>query len=152
VKRRASLACAAPAGILAFLAGVAGCAGEAGLGLPHQRQGETYPGERHTITGTLVVASNGCLHVAVDGTPHFVIWPAGAELGNRVKLGWFEELREGETVRAVAAFTPVGPLVADRNGYWAYAIGYCAPNAEEVLVFDKARRIGGGASGDIPQH
>lgn len=132
---------------LAVALAVAGCGlgmpgegeGEGGLGLPQQLPGETYPGERRQITGQLEITDVGCLHVVVDGESHFVIWPGGAELADAVRLPSGEELRPGDTVLGTGALTPVAPLTAEGDGYWAHAIGFCAPEADRVLVFDDLR-------------
>lgn len=110
------------------------------MGLPLTQAGETYPGERREIVGTFVVADNGCFNVVVDGEEHFVIWPRGEHDGDAVRLSSSEELHDGDRVRGRGALTPVAPLVADDAGYWANAIGFCAPDAEEVLVFDEVRK------------
>lgn len=110
------------------------------MGLPRIQPGEEYPGERRDIVGTFVVAENGCFNVRVDGEEHFVIWPRGEHDGDGVRLSSSEELRDGDSVRGRGALTPVEPLVDDESGYWANAIGFCAPEADEVLVFDEVAR------------
>ena len=127
-------------GLLALLASCG--IGEGGIGLPHQRAGETYPGNRLEMVGILEVADNSCLNMALDGTSYLVIWPAGSALADRVLLPNGEVIAEGDTVVGTGAFTPTARLTADRNGYWANAIGYCAPDASEVVVLDTARRGG----------
>lgn len=114
--------------------------GEGGIDLPHQLTGETYPGDRRELNGLLEVADNGCLNLALEGGTYFVIWPTGSSLDNRVRLPNGEVIAEGDIVVGTGALTPTAPLVANRNGYWANAIGYCSPNAAEVIVLDSARR------------
>lgn len=126
-------------GLLALAVTACGL-GEGGLGLPTQRSGETYPGARMEIAGTMAVTSNGCFELDTEAGRHFVIWPAGSALDDRVRLPDRSVVREGDRIEAVGAMTPVDPLVADRNGYWAQAIGYCAPDAMRVIVLDEARR------------
>jgi hypothetical protein len=116
--------------------------GEGGMGLPHQLAGETYPGDRMAVAGELVVAQNGCLELNVDGARYFVIWPAGATLDAFVRLPNGDVIGEGDRVEGTAALTPTAPLTANRDGYWANAIGFCAPEAAEVLVMDIARLPG----------
>lgn len=114
--------------------------GEGGLGLPRQLGGETYPGDRFTLDGVMQVSSNGCFQLKWQGRIHYVIWPAGSTLDDQVRLPNGEVIREGDHVTGIGALTPTAPLVANRDGYWAYAIGYCAPGAEEVIVLDSAER------------
>ena len=124
---------------LAVATMIAACLpGQMGIGLPHQITGETYPGDRHELSGLLEVADNGCLNLALDDGTHFVIWPTGSSLDNLVRLPDGEVIAEGNLVVGTGAFTPTAPLVANR-GYWANAIGYCSPNAAEVIVLDSAR-------------
>jgi hypothetical protein len=110
-----------------------------GLGLPVQLPNETYPGERGEVTGVLDVGSNGCFELAVEGASHFVIWPAGSgHAANQVRLPTGELVAEGQRVTGRGALTPTAPLIGNDDGYWAHAIGFCAPDAAEVLVLDEA--------------
>ena len=133
----------APLVLVGLLLGGCGL-GEAGTGLAHQRDGETYPGDRQRLTGR-VEGGPACWHITLDGRSYFVIWPAGAddeivgeEWGARLSKG--EIVAPGDTVMGTGAFTPAEPLVAERYGYWAHVIGMCAPGAREVVVFDTVRR------------
>ena len=110
------------------------------MGLPRQIAGETYPGERRELSGVLEVADNGCLNLTMDGATRFVIWPAGSTQDDRVRLPDGEFITVGDEVAGIGALTPTAPLVANRDGFWASAIGYCAPDASEVVVLDSARR------------
>jgi hypothetical protein len=121
---------------------LAACFAQVGLGLPVPIAGESYPGERKDVTGVLEVASNGCLQLGVDGQRYFVIWPTGSMLDDRVRLPNGQVVREGQTVTGTGALTPSAPLVAQRDSYWASAIGFCAPDATEVLVLDSAALAG----------
>jgi hypothetical protein len=143
MRQPASVAHIAAGAWLAALGVVAaGCSfGEGGMGLPRQVPGEVYPGERREIIGTLQVGDKGCFRVSDgQGRSSFVIWPSSASLGDLVRLGWFEELREGDGLRGVGALTPAKPLILD-GGYWAMALGFCAPGEAEVLVLDEVRRV-----------
>jgi hypothetical protein len=122
---------------------VAACSGPDGLGgmeMPRQRDGETYPGMRRDIVGIVEVTPDGCIGVKVDDRSYFAIWPRGSEQGEAVRLPGGEVIAAGDRIAGVGALTPVAPLVADPNGYWAYVIGFCAPGAREVLVLDAAGR------------
>ena len=119
--------------------------GQAGMELPHQLPGESYPGDRGELTGVLDVADNGCRHIVLDAGTYFVIWPSGSdaadlgELPAGVRLPGGDVIADGDTLVGTGALTPTAPLTADRNGWWAHVIGYCAPDASEVFVFDSAR-------------
>lgn len=135
--------------LAAALASVVACtaAPEAGLGgpgLPTQRQGESYPGLRRPFTITFDVAANGCFEVVLDGQDRFVIWPASATLGSPVQVRFADGsvVTEGDEIDAIGALTPTARLVADPGGYWANVIGFCAPEAREVVVLDDARVSG----------
>ena len=128
---------------MACLCVLAACeSNEGGMGLPQQIEGERYPGERREVQGRVMLSEEGCVNVRVDATAYFVIWPAGSDLADAVRLPDGSILAVGDMVQGTGAFTPTEPLLADANGYWAHAIGYCAPDADQVLVFDEARRAG----------
>jgi hypothetical protein len=125
--------------LLVLLAACGDPPAEGGMGLPAKIDGETYPGPRGELRGTVVVAENGCVELEVDGRRWFVIWPSGARLDTLVRLPDGTVLDEGDTVEAIGGPTAVAPLVGDGGGYWGHAIGFCAPDATEVLVLDEAR-------------
>lgn len=113
--------------------------------LPHQLPGENYRGDRRELTGLLHVADNGCFQVALGAGTNFVIWPAGSEdaaVGDLpgVRLAGGDVIVAGNTVAGRGALTATAPLTVERNGWWAHVIGYCAPDASEVVVFDSAHR------------
>ena len=133
--------------LLVTIQGLAACTadGEAlgGFGVPAQLAGETYPGPRRAIASVLEGDDVGCLEAAVDGAPRFVIWPAGARLDHGVRLADGTILRPGDPFDRVGALTPIEPLAADPNGFWASLIGFCAPASREALVLDEVRRAEG---------
>jgi hypothetical protein len=108
------------------------------MDLARQRDGETYPGVRRNVVGIVEVAPDGCIGVKVDDRSYFAIWPRGSEQDEAVRLPGGEVIAAGDRITGVGALTPVAPLVADPNGYWAYLIGFCVPGAREVLVLDAA--------------
>jgi hypothetical protein len=121
-----------------------GCGiGEAGMPLPRQQPGDTYPGERLELRGTLTVSDVGCFDVVIDGEHHFVIWPSGSEYHDKdgeyaIRLPGGEVIVDGGRVVATGAFTPTAPLLLARDSSLAYALRYCAADAEEVVVLDTA--------------
>jgi hypothetical protein len=114
--------------------------GLGGMGLPQQRPDEVYPGARQEIVGVFDIAGDGCFHLLTKGKREFVIWPSGATQDGpiRIRLPDGSVIRDGDPVFGTGAYTPVAPLVADRNGYWATTIGFCASDADQVIVLDDA--------------
>jgi hypothetical protein len=118
-----------------------------GIGIPQQQPGETYPGDRHDVTGTIEIDSYGCIRVALAGGGSYpVIWPASASQGadDYVNLGWFQaDLGNGDRVRGTAALTPLASLPHwGSMNYWQDALGACiADGVTEALVFDSASGI-----------
>ncbi len=116
--------------------------GQAGIDLPRQHDGETYPGDRQQLTGVLEVAANGCINIDLNPGTYLVIWPKGsayADLGQSpagVRMPDGHVIAPGDSLSGTGALTPTTPLVANRDSYWAQAIGYCAPGASDVVVFD----------------
>jgi hypothetical protein len=114
-------------------------AGLGGMGLPQQLPGERYPGADRELAGTVELQENGCINVVVNGESLLAIWPAGSALDDLVRLPDGTVLADGDTLTAAGSLTPTAPLVADRNGYWANVIGFCAPDAKRVVVLDAVR-------------
>lgn len=131
--------------ILGLLVGGCGL-GEAGMPLPRQQAGQSYPGDRQELAGVLDVSDFGCLNIVLERGTFLVIWPAGsdyADLGQQpqgVRLPGGQVLADGDAVLGTGAFTPTAPLLAQRDTSLAYAIRGCAPDASELVVFDAARR------------
>ena len=109
------------------------------MGLPVQIAGEDYPGDRYELTGSLHVTDTGCDHAMVDGRELYVIWPTGSAKVDGVRLPDGSVLVDGDTFEAVGGLTPVEPLTADPNGWWAHTIGFCDPDAVHALVLDEVR-------------
>lgn len=124
---------------LCALTFVAACAAYLGLGLPAQRAGETYPGERRDLRGVLRLGPRSCLELEVAGVRHFVIWPPGSQDADRVRLPNGEVVREGQEIVGRGALTRTAPLSGPEGSYWNTAFDICAPNADEVLVLDNAQ-------------
>jgi hypothetical protein len=110
--------------------------GEGGRVLPAHRSGETHPGTRVPIAGIIRIAPNGCVSLQIGDTDWLVIWPTGSTLSDAVNLPGGATLHDGDQVQGTGALTPADPFTADASGYWAYAIGYCAPGVHHVLVLD----------------
>ena len=71
------------------------------------------------------------------------MWPEDTEQG---ASGDELALPDGTTVRDGDAFVGTGRLVPTRelagygeDGYWDHAVGFCTPEASEVLVLDRVR-------------
>lgn len=113
-----------------------------GPGIPQAQDAESFPGERREVTGEVLATNEGCVFVVVSGVEYFAIWPSGSDgpddSGRLLLLPDGDAVRDGDSIVGVGALTPVRPLVADRNGYWASVIGYCAPDIETAMVLDHA--------------
>jgi hypothetical protein len=134
-----------PASALALGVAVAACSG--GPGLAKQQPGETYPGDRRAIEGTLGVVEGRCLRLRLaDGADYLVIWPSSASQGNDgyVSLGWFQQDREiGDRVGGTGALTSLEALPHWQDGNWHAALGWCAkPDDSQAIVFDSVQRLG----------
>lgn len=108
--------------------------------------GETYPGERREVTGTIEVTDFGCIRVRLDGgESYWAVWPASANLGqdDYVNLGWFQaDLVEGDRVRGTAALTSLVSLAHAGSGYWPPAISGCTATGEtDAIVFDRVEPL-----------
>jgi hypothetical protein len=109
------------------------------MGIPSQRAGEAYPGERRDVRGVVQFGPRSCLHLVVDGESHFVIWPPGSAPWELV-LPNGQRVRQGEAVAGRGAFTPTQPLrgAAGATTYWGQVFSICEVDADEVLVLDSA--------------
>lgn len=90
------------------------------------------------MTGTLHV-TDGRDHAVVEGTEPDVIWPAGSATVDGARMPDGSVLRDGDGFEGLGALTPLEPLMADANGWWAHTIGFCDPDATQALVIDEAR-------------
>lgn len=110
-----------------------------GPGLPQQLPGERYPGTRQALAGEVELLENGCVNVATDEGSWMVIWPAGSDLGDPVLLPNGTSLADGDRIEGTGALMPVNALAGGADGYWASVIGFCDPDAREIVVFDEVR-------------
>ena len=135
--------------LLVIAAILAGCAhpistpgpGQGGMGLPQQLEGEHYPGIRQPVRGELLVAQNGCVHHAIDGTEMLVVWPRGSSLSDPVRLPDGTELADGTAVEGVGTIIPADRLPGDANGYWAHVTGFCTGDQPMVVVLDEVSEV-----------
>lgn len=142
--------------VLTLLLALTGCAGAGGddldgaeedlggMGVPQQLDGEEYPGPRGDLTVRLVLAGNGCFlgTTAQEPEPRLLVWPRGTEQGDHgdeLRLPGGAIVRHGDVLSGRGLLLPTDrlPAVAE-DGYWAYAVGFCTPDAATVLVLDRA--------------
>jgi hypothetical protein len=124
--------------------GVAACGGgsdnEGGGPIPHQLDGETYPGPRTQVSGTYDLAANGCMFVVADGVSRMAVWPRGAtqskDDGSVVELSDGTRIHPSDAISGTATVFPVAQLTGYPDGYWGSRVIYCAPEATDVLVLD----------------
>jgi hypothetical protein len=109
--------------------------------VPHQLDGETYPGTRQSIDSVVVLAPNGCRFLEVDTERLLVVWPRGTtqdrEDATLLRLADGTSVAPGNSIRATAAVVPVSRLVGVPDGYWGSQLTFCAPKATNVLVVDE---------------
>jgi len=110
-----------------------------GPGLPQQLPGETYPGARQELAAAIELARNGCVNLVTDDGSRMVIWPAGSELADPVRLPDGTRLTDGDRIRGTGAIVPVNALAGGPDGYWDSIIGFCDPDARDVVVFDEVQ-------------
>lgn len=124
---------------------VAGCGGgnEGGTGLPTPRPGESYPGPTAQVSGT-IVDDRGCFLLESAGIKRLVVWPSGTDQdrddASVLSLPGGTQLRPGDTVSGAGAVVPVTALAGYPEGYWGQQVGFCTPDATEVLVLASAAR------------
>ncbi len=113
----------------------------AGGPVPHQLDGETYPGTRRPIDSVVVLAPNGCRFLVVDTDRLLAVWPRGTtqdgQDGTLLRLADGTSVAPGDSIRATAAVVPVSQLVGVPDGYWGSQLTFCAPKATNVLVVDE---------------
>lgn len=128
--------------VVLALAGLAvvGCSdNEGGAPVPHQLDGESYPGTRTPVSAT-VVLDRGCFLADVDGARRLAVWPSGAEYAPNnpsvVVVDHAVAIHEADHVTGSAAVVLVGDLPGYPDGYWGQQMQFCTPDASAVLVFD----------------
>lgn len=143
----------AAAVVLALL--LAGCAGSSsdgdasgealgGMGVPQQFREEEYPGPRESLTVRVHLARNGCFlgRLQGGGIRRLVVWPTGTEQGDdgdELLLPGGGAVRHGDVVTAQGLLLATDRLPGYRgDGFWAHAVGFCTPDAPDVLVLDLA--------------
>ncbi|MFZ0625405.1 MAG: hypothetical protein WAN34_02780 [Acidimicrobiia bacterium] len=115
--------------------------------LPVQRPEETYP---HTVTelvGTLMLKSNGCWFVDLGDQERLVVFPVGytrpASDGS-VMVGPEDVVLHGGTqIKAQGGAIGVDLIPGGRDGFWGGYVGFCSPEAEEMIVLDSLTVVGG---------
>ena len=119
-----------------------------GMGVPHQFPSEAFPGERGPVTTRVHLASNGCFLGSLPDTGrtghYLIVWPDGTELGSS---GAELRLPDGTAVRDRDLLVGEGLLMPTHrlegiaaDGYWDSTVGFCSPEASDVLVLDSAVR------------
>lgn len=121
---------------------------EGGMGVPQQPEDWEVPGGTGPVRVRVSLAPDGCFlgrpeGVAGDrygGEPLLVVWPPGTQLGDSgdvLVLPRRDEVTDGAQLAGTGAIVRVGALPGyDADGYWAMAVGFCTPGAEQVLVLD----------------
>lgn len=144
---------AATAVLFAVLCGCGGTASEeaaseeglGGMGVPQQVRGEEYPGPRERLTVRVHLARNGCFLGRLRGSDpvrRLVVWPTGTEqgdAGDELRLPGGGAVRHGDVLNGRGLLLATDRLAGyQSDGFWAYAVGFCTPDAPDVLVLDRA--------------
>ena len=116
----------------------------AGMGVPQQFRTEDFPGERRTMRVRVHLAANGCFLGAlprVDGSGrHLIVWPADTEQGpsgDELRLPDGTVVRDRDLLVGEALLMPARDLEGfGADSYWDFAVGFCTPEASDVLVLD----------------
>mgnify|MGYP000067792670 CR=1 FL=1 len=140
--------------LLAGCGGAAEDAGEAtddamaGFGVPRQTTIDEVTAERLPLSGTIEIAGDGCLYLAMDGGARpWIVWPPGAAQGadGGVVTASGEALGDGDAVLGVGAVVTLADLPdgADPDSYFGAFGGFCDADAAGVVVLDQVSRAGG---------
>jgi hypothetical protein len=129
--RRAATARVVAAALTAALGGaaLAACSSgddraddRGGMNLPAQRDGESYPGARGPVAGTVARQPNGCFRLATPTGTRLVVWPRGSgqdpQDGAVIRLASGRRLHDGDRVSGTGLEFPVTGLAGVPDGYW----------------------------------
>jgi hypothetical protein len=115
-----------------------------GMGIPQQRGSEVYPGDRRTVEPRVHLASNGCFLGSLPDTGktsrYLIVWPADTvqgSAGDELRLPDGTAVHDGDVLAGDGMLMPTRKLEGfGADGYWDLAVGFCTPQASEVLVLD----------------
>jgi hypothetical protein len=129
--------------LVLLLAGCSSGSDEGGFGVPKQPADAPLDGGRVTITGTVVVQSNGC--IALDtgvGEPRWIVWPADQEddMGQPVLDG--RVVADGDRLRGTGTQGPadVLPDWSNADSYFASYGTFCAAEETGIVALDDVAR------------
>lgn len=113
--------------------------GRGGIGIPQQLEGEAYPGRIVALRGMVWIGDDGCVYLLED-QPRLIVWPAGSELSNPVRLPDGTELHDGDEVTLDGRLALSGDLPGGSDGYWAHVTGFCDAGSDQVVVVSRITR------------
>ena len=115
------------------------------MALPNHRRGETYPGARGPVGGTVALQPNGCFRLDTPAGGRLVVWPRGAEQdpddATAILLPTGRRLHDGDRVAGTGLEYPAAALPGVPDGYWGGVVSFCAPKDRTVLVLDDVRLV-----------
>lgn len=114
----------------------------AGFGVPRQQAVDEVTAERTPITGTVRLASNGCLDLEIEGEGlRWIVWPPGAaQHPDEASATVVNDVayRDGDTITGVGALVELSELPAGDNpdSYFSSFGTYCGADRAGVVVLD----------------
>lgn len=124
---------------------LAGCGAlgdaEVGFGVPRQNQIDEVTSVREPINGTIDVAGDGCMNLALPtGETRWIVWPPDAEQGDSgdIVLSGGQEFGDGDAITGVGALVTLADLPggSDADGYFGSFGGFCDADDAGVVVLD----------------
>ena len=113
-----------------------------GFGVPRQQSVDEVTAERSPVSGTVLVADNGCLNLAIDEVGlRWIVWPPGAAQHPEDASATVVDgvtYRDGDPIAGVGALVSLTDLPdgASPDSYFASFGTYCGADVAGVVVLD----------------
>jgi len=119
-----------------------------GDALPVQQPGEDYDIDPAPLSGTVILAPNGCWYADVGDGPRILMFPAGYT--QDAVDGSIMCSPDGTAITDGVVFDGAGEMVRTANipggpdGYWGNYLSFCQPELDGVVILDSLNAVGGG--------